>query len=161
MTFTIQCHSASNKLRCADGFGVNVCMLNENVTIDGSDFSFAVRDHRIEVLFFSPNRNVQFLPVKVANFFPHLQHYRASFCFIKVVLKENFKRLSELTILDLSHNFIVAIHDDTFDDLQNVDVIDLSEYSTHASHQLMKIPFTQAITESLTSMARFSSFSTA
>jgi Leucine-rich repeat (LRR) protein len=84
-------------------------------------------DKYILVLTFSRNSEIYYLPINVADKFPNLMVYNASFCSIKKVLNMNFQFLSKLKTLDLSFNQVEVIEKETFVDLKSLETIRLSK----------------------------------
>lgn len=96
--------------------------------IDSSDSSISTpRDEAIEVLTFSDNKKISFLPLKIANEFPNLLVYVASYCSIKVVKRDHFKNLNKLQHIDLEANQIETVFEDTFIGLTYLEHINLSK----------------------------------
>jgi Leucine rich repeat len=129
ITLTLQCHSTSNQLSCVEDFQKNVCVVGQDVTIGSPDSSFTEPNHSIDVLYFSQNPNIHFLPVNVTNLYPFVRDYQAWSCSIKAIFKNNFEGMEHLKGLDLSKNFIVTVFDDTFKGLTGLEVLNLSKFS--------------------------------
>lgn len=95
-------------------------MNERNVTI-------STHDKSIGALVFYSNTNIFYLPVGVDQSFPNLLGYEAEHCAIKIISRQNFKRLKKLKFLFLAHNQIEKISSNTFNDLKYLTRLDLSE----------------------------------
>lgn len=62
-----------------------------------------------------------FLPVKVAEKFPNLEHYKCHHSPVRTVARINFMNLRKLISLDLANNKISTIELDSFVDLVNLE----------------------------------------
>lgn len=111
----ISCESKEIKLQYYLGL-VETCFMERETKINSDDTTLSP-DATIIALTFKKNKNISFLPIEVANSFPDLKYYSASFCSIKSVMKKHFKDLSKLKILRLDQNEIVKIKSDAFEDL--------------------------------------------
>lgn len=81
-----------------------------------------LRDDTLRGLrFYDNNKRIQFLPVKISEKFPNLWIISAFGGAIRSISKENFKGLRELRWLQLGHNQIVKVSDDTFEDLVSLE----------------------------------------
>lgn len=103
------------------------CDIRSGPAINSPDVSITPRDETIEGLSFDDNKEIYYLPVKVAETFPNLIAYWAMHCSLTEVSKINFKHLSKLRTLSLHHNQIVTIASNTFDDLTSLEHLYLGE----------------------------------
>lgn len=99
----------------------------KKTTIDEVNVIISTNDNTVKALELETNKNIFFLPVKVAENFPNLVGYSAWECSLKEISKENFAGLNKLKILELSRNAIEAIADDTFADLTDLSYLYLCE----------------------------------
>lgn len=89
-------------------------------------FSFShQRDESIGAICMDDNKNIKFLPENPADSFPFLEIYAAENCLIQAIWKVNLKELSMLKRLTLKHNEIKRINNDTFEDLLQLEILDL------------------------------------
>jgi Leucine rich repeat len=145
----LKCESRWSAVSCSNGFDLNVCVISRNASIHSPEYRFTTRDDLISVLLFRSNPNINFLPVDIAEAYPGLRHYNASSCSINFISKSNFWNLNSLEDLDLSRNFITNIHADTFDGLNSLETLILSEYSTASSAENHDFSLFQVKMESL------------
>lgn len=83
----------------------------------------------IKALAFWGNKNIKYLPVRVATSFPNLLAYDATSCALKEISYQNFEHLYSLKLLDLGHNEIASVSIDAFKDLRSLKRLQLSELS--------------------------------
>lgn len=91
---------------------------------------FSLRDESMLGFKVSDNKEISFLPVKVAEKFPNLEIYSASRAVVKEVWKKNFESLKYLKVLYLNNNQLKRLPNDVFADLKELRVIDLGKNST-------------------------------
>lgn len=91
----------------------------DDVDISGLQF--------VNGLTFGRNTNVWFLPVGVADSFPNLLAYTATYNVVKAIDKSHFEDLRKLRELRLQKNLIQTIADDTFEDLTSLKWLNLGE----------------------------------
>lgn len=104
------------------------CSMEETTAISSKGFTISSpKDYSIQKLSFLNNKKVWFLPENVDENFPNLLFYDAGFCSIKMITKPNFKGLENLTKLFLQQNEITEILKNVFEDLLNLELLDLSE----------------------------------
>jgi Leucine rich repeat len=84
-------------------------------------------DESMGGIHFGYNKNVSFLPVKVAEVFPNLLAFTAH-CTVEEIGKKNFERLHKLKTLNLNGNQIKKIADNTFEDLVSLERLYLGLY---------------------------------
>lgn len=105
----------------------NDCFMTDSLVIDKPNVILGTRDVEVTKLTISDNKNVTFLPIKVAEKLPNIIIYFAYKNAIKVVSRENFAGLSKLTTLFLNSNQIEKITSDTFQDLISLENIQFSK----------------------------------
>lgn len=93
---------------------------DDGFTIDGE------LDDEIENFKIDQNKEVGFLPEKIAEILPRLTRYVARDCAIKHVNEKHFEKLHELEDLNLNENEIDSIAGDSFKDLKKLKVLSLS-----------------------------------
>lgn len=105
------------------------CIIDKQIVIDSPGFEFRVSSklHNLNGINFEQNRNVFYLPEKVAQSFTKLQVFAADHCRIKTITKVNFEKLNKLEKVKLDYNRLTHIQSDTFDDLVSLDFLNLSE----------------------------------
>lgn len=114
-------------LRWAQIDFLDTCFIND-ATISSPDVSCSEpRNVSVKGLSLCQNKNINYLPVKIARSFPNLLGYCAAECNIKAISKENFRKLVHLVELLLLRNKIEVILRDTFEDLTSLERIDLRE----------------------------------
>lgn len=69
-----------------------------------------------------------YLPIRVYESFPNVSVYTAIHCEIQKISKRNFRKLTNLVTLYLNQNKITTIEEDTFDDLEKLETLGLSEF---------------------------------
>lgn len=105
------------------------CVMKQRTVINATNFIIAeLKDEDIEGVDFEGNTNIEYLPYKIYKQFPSLVEYRAQFCSIKQITRENFEKLNRLKYLVLGYNQIEKISSDTFRDLESLLHFTLSEY---------------------------------
>lgn len=102
----------------------------------GNSISSA-RDENVEGINLSDNRNVRFLPEKLARIFPNLISYDARSSSIGSISQENFRGLSKLVKLYLENNLIRTVADDTFADLTALEYLSMSKKLKNCSLHLL------------------------
>lgn len=110
-------------------YAPNCCELEDGTFIDRPDFTFAFDANYIEIelLIIAHQQNVDFLPVSVHERFPNLRNYYVTNTAVPIVSKKNFEKMSKLESLGLDRNQIEVIRSDTFEDLVNVEWIEISK----------------------------------
>lgn len=105
--------------------------------------NYTIKDRKngsVQALDFNNNKNIEFLPVRVASRFPNIVELDARNCSIRSISKENFDRLHYLKLVYLQGNQIEAVSSDTFDGHNLIEDIDLGQLvSTNPAHSLMTI----------------------
>jgi Leucine rich repeat len=104
---------------------VNTCWMQNTVSITIPETSILPRDVSVLGLALGGNKNVFYLPVKVAESFPNLLAYSAGNCSLKEIRSENFQGLTKLKYLRLRYNQIEIIATNTFLDLVNLEILEL------------------------------------
>ena len=74
-------------------------------------------DNTVKVLDVYDNKEIKFLPEKIAEKFPALEGYNVCYCAISEVKEKHFKNLQKLKILILESNEINSIASNSFKDL--------------------------------------------
>jgi hypothetical protein len=96
---------------------MKTCLMKNSTTIDAVGATISARDIRVLGLHFKDNKNIIFLPDKVAETYSNLSDFNAQNCSIEEITNRNFKGLSKLKFLILCVNQIEKILSDTFEDL--------------------------------------------
>ncbi|CAG9809794.1 unnamed protein product [Chironomus riparius] len=86
-------------------------IFDDNFEISGD------KSESVKGLYFKPNNNIKFLPVKLNEKFPNLVVYAANNCSLSSLKYEHFTNLSKLQILSFGTNQISSIEQDAFKDL--------------------------------------------
>jgi len=73
------------------------------------------------------NKNIEYLPVKVAQIFPKIIAYSAYDCLIKEIKYENFEDLNELQLVSLQGGQISHVPKDIFKDLSKLKFLYLND----------------------------------
>jgi hypothetical protein len=107
--------------------------------IDDPYEKISTMDAKMQGLTFYGNKHVEYLPVGVSKNFPALVAYSAVRCSITAISKKNFRGLKNLLSLSLSRNYIETIFADTFDDLEQVEIILLGELNFQHHRKSSKI----------------------
>lgn len=104
------------------------CDLKSESYIDAPDFTFTknLTYAEFEQLVIANQRLVEFLPISVHEQFPRLINYKVSNTPILKIAKKNFEKLDKLKVLVLTNNRIESIKSDTFEDLVNLERIQIS-----------------------------------
>jgi hypothetical protein len=104
------------------------CFMSNTTSIDSHGFVLGSdKDETIKWISFSVNKKIEYLPVQISVKFPNLTCYMAYRCSIKAISRDNFRELSQLTLLYLYSNQIEEIKSDTFSDLKKLSVLLLGE----------------------------------
>lgn len=124
----------SQKIACGrtknatlEGVSFKTCFSSHTARSDSPYSTFEDVDYSIQFISFVFNKKILFLPIRVAENFPNLLIYHATFCSIKTVQKVNFKDLSRLRWLFLDGNQLETIASDTFEDLTSLFRLEMSE----------------------------------
>lgn len=95
-------------------------------TIGSVAFTLAdARDDEVEEILYEYHKLIFFLPETTAEIFPNLKNYRAEYCRIRKVSRNNFKNLFLLQRINLIDNQIEHIPDDLFEGLTSLEQIKL------------------------------------
>lgn len=106
---------------------VECCFVNKSTIIGAYDVTVAgLENPVVQAIYFSGNKNIEFLPLSIYKKFPNLEAYLAKGSAVKEISALNFARLLNLKSLDLSCNQIEFIPDDCFHGLTKLYKIDLS-----------------------------------
>lgn len=103
------------------------CYMDGTTEINSRDFFITppVDDITVEILRFSKNKKIRFLPeVK----FPLLTSYYAGWCSVESIDRLNFRGLRKLKELRLQNNAIEKIETNTFEDLPSLKYLSLREF---------------------------------
>lgn len=129
-------------VKCEEVFKYNMggksCFIQET-RINTTHFVIALpdnqtQDHEMTTMRYDGNRDATYLPQKIYYQFPNLLEIYAYSCSLKIVSRDNFRNLRNLTMLDLHDNLIALISFDTFEDLISLKVLDLSKKFLIISH---------------------------
>lgn len=102
------------------------CLMNVTTAIVSIGSQIAVNeDQETKTLIFHGNKKIYFLPKNIYRNFPDLIEIDASKCSIKIVSRENFKKLEKLKKLSLQNNEIEKVQKNSFEDLLSLEVLDL------------------------------------
>lgn len=108
------------------------CYLNGLTVISGDNIVLnGSKNLEVNTITFVRNKKVEFLPVDVYEKYPNLENYLASYASVKKISALNFKRLSNLKLLELKKNKIEFVPDDCFQDLIEMQRISLSIECNH------------------------------
>lgn len=105
----------------------SICLLNDETRIDSEGFSINPTNHQIKKLMFSYNKKIFYLPMRLGGQFLNLENIEANYCSISTISKKNFANLRKLRVLGLSGNQIETIFWDTFKDLTELRILNLSK----------------------------------
>lgn len=129
-------------VKCEEVFKYNMggksCFIQET-RINTTHFVIALpdnqtQDHEMTTMRYDGNRDATYLPQKIYYQFPNLLEIYAYSCSLKIVSRDNFRNLRNLTMLDLHDNLIALISFDTFEDLISLKVLELSKKFLIISH---------------------------
>lgn len=134
-TFTIV---AANRVSCEVNVLINIyddselqdpstCLMNDGTRIDSEGFTINPTNNQIKKLLFSYNKKIFYLPMRLGGQFLNLENIEANYCSIATISKENFANLRKLRVLGLSGNQIEIIFCDTFKDLTELRILNLSK----------------------------------
>jgi Leucine rich repeat len=102
--------------------------MDQKTSIDSTGVSISAnRENSVRGLFFDKNKKIFYLPENVHIKFPNILGISAEHCFIYNISKENFEGLKKLRFLNLVHNEIETIANDTFTDAVDLEKILLSK----------------------------------
>lgn len=106
------------------------CELDYGTVIDATDFSFiADKTYTIfKCLNVEHQPNIEFLPISLHERFPNLKVYSVKNAPVRKISKKNFEKMFRLEQLFLDRNQINVIKRDTFEDLINLEFIEISTY---------------------------------
>jgi hypothetical protein len=122
----VSCIKVSNHTWGQPVMWLKTCEIKVSAVIDAFGAKMASdHDESMEGLNFTMNKNISFLPEHVAEKFPNLLVFDAGFCTIRNISKKNFKDLRKLKFLILNNNAIVKIAIDTFEDLIDLESLDM------------------------------------
>lgn len=92
-------------------------------------FKFVVFNHwqqpHTEAMNFKHNKELLYLPYNASHVFPGVIEYKAAYCKLQKLFRENFSGLQKLKALHLGHNELQIIDDDTFDGLRSLEFLSL------------------------------------
>lgn len=105
------------------------CIMTEKTAINATNFVIGdLKDEDIGGIDFNYNKAVEYLPYKIHMQLPNLVTYRAKFCSIKQISKENFEKLTRLKSVELNNNQIQKISGNTFQGLEKLLQVVLSKF---------------------------------
>jgi Leucine rich repeat len=108
---------------------LKTCLLENSTEITRGGFKIsASRDESMQQISFRTNRNIQYLPEMVSKSFPDLIVYDAGSCQLNRISEKNFHGLHVLQKLFLDNNKIKQVSSNTFAELSELLIIDLSEW---------------------------------
>lgn len=102
------------------------CQMTVGAQDDGIDsLGTTITDvnHNVTVLNLPGSKKVLFLPIRVDRNFPDLFMYSANNNFLQKIARINFLNLKHLVILSLGDNQIDRIDEDTFEDLESLQLL--------------------------------------
>lgn len=126
--------ASSNEISCESindfSFGYagkfKTCDFDGSTKIDSLGVTISSeKDETIAAVQFARNKKIFYLPEKVSEKFTNLILYSANECLIREISKLNFKSLKFLKSLYLHNNQIEKIPGDTFEDLVNLNELEL------------------------------------
>lgn len=103
------------------------CIIKQT-ELEFNNITIGTRDESIVGLNFGDNKKVSFLPKDINKIFPTLFVYGAHGCSIKSISKHDFADMGWLKALFLQSNSIEIIDGDTFEDLESLEDLDLSNF---------------------------------
>lgn len=109
-----------------EGKSRNNCVIREQA-IGAAGFVVKQQNTTVEAIEINSNKNVEFIPEKLAEVFPDLVIVYIEDCAIKSVGEEHFQNLHKLLGLHLSKNQIETIHDRAFKDLGELQRLNLED----------------------------------
>lgn len=118
------------------------CSMKDYTAINAPNCTLsAQRNELVEGLNFDGNKKISYLPLNVYKNFPNLLVMSADSCFIIVIIKDNFKNLEKLEELWLYGNLIERIESNTFEDLKNLEWLNLGNLLMNVLkfHESLKI----------------------
>lgn len=123
--------SCSASIACDEevgGWQDKCCELELGTVIDSSDYTFVADTNfaTVEILIIAHQRNVEFLPILDHERFPSVELYYVVNTPVKKISKKNFEKMFKLENLKLDRNQIEVISSDTFEDLVNLKLIQIS-----------------------------------
>lgn len=102
------------------------CLLNGTTVISDENVELGgIKNVNVDTILLNNNKKIEFLPVRVYKTFPNLEIYLASEAAIKKISALNFAGLSKLEFLILDFNKIEIIPEDCFQELIQLQEIDL------------------------------------
>lgn len=107
---------------------LKTCWMNTKVPIKVPDVTILTKDESVTGIFFTSNKNIEFLPIQIPGNLQNLVGYSAHRCSIKKVSKPCFAGLKNLKLLYLHKNQIEMIPSDTFEDLIAMEFLFLCKF---------------------------------
>lgn len=105
------------------------CKVKSSTTIDKANVTISDGRHdSVTDIEFERNAKVEFLPILVHFKFSNVRTYRADHCSIRTITNRNFEHLTKLQNLSLANNKIEMIQRQTFEGLERLTMIRLSNY---------------------------------
>lgn len=138
LTVTAQCGFVEPKIRrnevgcivtnCIDDELFDCCVFGDSTIIDSRDFSISnAPGYEVLHLHIRETPSVAFLPILTCFKFPNLESYQADNCNIGEISKMNFVSLESLLEINLAGNRIEMVPKNTFEGLDVLETIFLSE----------------------------------
>lgn len=93
----------------------------KNAEIDSTEVEYG------KAIRLKSNKNIEYLPVKVAQILPKIIAYEASHCSIKEIRYENFEDLNKLQFVSVQYGQISHVPKDIFKDLSNLKFLFLND----------------------------------
>jgi len=100
--------------------------LNEKVSTKNVEIDLTKVEYG-KALLFKNNKNIEYLPVKVAEILPKIIVYEAINCSLKEIRYENFEDLNELQQVSVQYGQISHVPKDTFKDLSKLKFLYLND----------------------------------
>lgn len=121
------CMDNSDEIHCIGGKSENGIFVAKKRSINNGEFTIkALRSEKVLNFELNDNRNVKFLPIRIAEVFPKLEIFEAVSCNVKKLFFETFSSLRDLKVLNLSDNLIVDFEEFLFEDLASLEELNLA-----------------------------------
>lgn len=106
------------------------CFFNKKAEIKLNNTTIGTKMGDIQAMYSKNNRNIHYLPTKIAQAYPALKLIDASCCSIQSITLDNFDQLHSLKTLILKDNFIETIPNDVFIGSRNIEHINIRKNET-------------------------------
>lgn len=106
----------------------NTCFLQKAEIVRTNVSITSKKDDTVEALQLWKNKKIYYLPENTTEKFPNVVVYNAFSCSIYNISKNNFVGMKKLKGLYLGRNMIGNIQNDTFDDLEKLEVLSICKW---------------------------------